>query len=79
MQRFKSSRSAQRFLNVHSATTPSTINDISSLGRRFGSSEPKQLPGGKMRLPSHETGFDLGDTLHPAPYRDKADPRPALR
>jgi hypothetical protein len=25
-----------------------------------------------MRLPSHETGFDLGDTLHPAPYRDKA-------
>ena len=55
--------------------TPSTINDISSLGRRFGSSEPKQLPGGKMRLPSHETGSDLGDTLHPAPYRDKARPR----
>ena len=27
-----------------------------------------------MRLPSHETGFDLGDTLHPAPYRDKAVP-----
>jgi transposase-like protein len=38
MQRFKSSRSAQRFLNIHSPSTiPSTINDISSLGRHFGS------------------------------------------
>jgi hypothetical protein len=54
------------------STTPSTINDILSLGRRFGSSEPKQPPGGKMRVPSHETGFDLSDSLHPARYRDNA-------
>jgi DDE superfamily endonuclease len=32
-------------------TTPSIINDISSLDRRFGSSEPKQPTGGKTRLP----------------------------
>jgi transposase-like protein len=31
-------------------TTPSIINDISSLDRRFGSSEPKQPTGGKTRL-----------------------------
>ena len=28
--------------------------------------------GGKMRLPSHETGFDFADSLHPARYRDNA-------
>src|SRR5207248_4690797 len=44
------------------STIPSTLNDISSLGRHFGSSEPKQAPGGKMRLPSHETGFDLANS-----------------
>jgi transposase-like protein len=32
-------------------TTPSIINDISSLGRPFGSSEPRRPPGGKTRLP----------------------------
>ena len=53
--------------SIPPSTTPSTINDISSLGRHFGSSEPKQPPGGKMRLPSHETGFDLANSLHPAP------------
>jgi hypothetical protein len=25
-----------------------------------------------MRLPSHETGFDLANSLHPARYRDNA-------
>jgi hypothetical protein len=25
-----------------------------------------------MRLPSHETGFDLAYSLHPARYRDNA-------
>jgi putative transposase len=40
-------------------------HDISSLGRRFGSSEPKQPPGGRMRLPSHKTGFDLANSLNP--------------
>ena len=58
-------------------TTPSTINDISSLGPHFGSSEPKRPPGGKMRLPSHETGFDLANSLNPARYRDNAARRPA--
>jgi len=37
-----------------------------------GSSEPKQPPGGKMRLPSHETRFDLNASLLPARYRDNA-------
>jgi hypothetical protein len=58
--------------SIPPSTIPSTINDISSLGRRFGSSEPKQQPGGKMRLPSHETGFDLAYSLHPVRYRDNA-------
>jgi hypothetical protein len=53
-------------------TTPSTINDTSFLGPHFGSSEPKQPPAGKMRLPSRETGFDLANSLHPARYRDNA-------
>jgi hypothetical protein len=44
-------------------TTPSTINDIWSLGRPFASSEPKPPPGGKMRLPSRETRFDLATSL----------------
>ena len=58
--------------SIPPSTTPSTINDISSLGRHFGSSEPKQPPGGKMQLPSHETGFDLADPLHRLRYRDNA-------
>jgi hypothetical protein len=58
--------------SIPRSTTPSTTNDISSLGRRFGSSEPKRPPGGKMRLPSHETGFDLAHPLNPARYRDNA-------
>jgi hypothetical protein len=29
-----------------------------------------------MRLPSHETGFDLANSLHPARYRDNAGSRP---
>jgi hypothetical protein len=32
----------------------------------------KPPPGGKMRLPSHETGFDLAASLHPARYCDNA-------
>jgi hypothetical protein len=48
-------------------TTPSTFNAISSLGARFGSSEPRQPRSGELRLPSHKTGFDLADSLHPAP------------
>src|SRR5215469_15716916 len=53
-------------------TIPSTINDTSSLGLRFGYSEPKRPPSGKMRLPLHETEFDLIDSLRPAGYRDNA-------
>ena len=48
-------------------TTPSTINDIWSLGRPFASSEPKPPPGGKVRLPSHETRFDLAASLDRTP------------
>ena len=42
-------------------------------GRHFGSSKPKQPPGGKMRLTSHETRFDFANSLHSARYRDKAN------
>jgi transposase-like protein len=62
--------------SIPPSTTPSTINDISSLGRPFGPSEPKQPPGGKMRLPSHEAGFDLAEPLHPTRYRDNASQMP---
>jgi putative transposase len=48
-------------------TTPSTINDIWSFGRPFACSEPKPPPGGKMRLPSHETRFDLATSLDRTP------------
>src|ERR1700758_2650852 len=58
--------------SIPPSTTPSTISDISSLGPHFGSSEPKQPPSGKMRLPSHETRSDLATSLHPARYRDNA-------
>src|SRR6516165_8423869 len=52
--------------SIPPSTTPSTINDISSHGPRFGYSEPKRPPNGKMRLPSHETEFDLVDSLRPS-------------
>src|ERR1700758_3031388 len=58
--------------SIPPSTTPSTINDISSLGPHFGSSEPKQPPSGKMQLPSHETRSDLATSLNPARYRDNA-------
>src|SRR6516162_7121020 len=61
--------------SIPPSTTPSTINDISSLGPHFGSSEPKQPPSGKMRLPSHETRSHLATSLHAARYRDNAEPR----
>jgi hypothetical protein len=51
-------------ISIPPFTTLSTIDDFSFLGRHFGSSEPKQPPAGKMRLPSHETGFDLANSLH---------------
>ena len=75
MQRFKSARSAQRFLNIHSAVH-NTFNHQRHLVSRshFGSSEPKQPPSGKMRLPSHETRSDVATSLHPARYRDNAVP-----
>jgi hypothetical protein len=73
MQRFKSSRPAQRFLNIYSPVHNTlTINELSSLGRRFGSLEPKQ-PSGKMRLPPHETRFDCANSLHRAGYRDNGN------
>jgi transposase-like protein len=47
MQRFKSAASAQRFLTcTPPSTIHSTINAISSPGRRCGSSEPKRQPNG---------------------------------
>ena len=58
--------------SIPPSTTPSTINDISSHGPRFGYSEPKRPPNGKMRLPSHETEFDLVDSLRPVRYHDNA-------
>jgi hypothetical protein len=60
MQRFKSAHSAQRFLSMHAAVHNTfNLQRLSSLGPHFGSSEPKQLSGGKMRLPSRITEFDF--------------------
>jgi hypothetical protein len=80
MQRFKSPRSAQRFLNIHSAVH-NTFNHQRHLVSRstLRISEPKQSPGGKMRLPSAEIGFDFSDFLRPARYRDNASARARLR
>jgi putative transposase len=49
------------------STTPSTINDISSLGRRFGSSGPKQPPSGKLRLRLHENSVQPHRIFPPRP------------
>ena len=49
MQRFKSARSAQRFLTcMPRSTTPSTFNAISSRDQRCGSFEPKRRANGGM-------------------------------
>jgi putative transposase len=55
MQRFKSARSAQCFLNVHSAVY-NNFNLQRHLvpGRRCGSSERKPERGGRTLLPRHE-------------------------
>jgi transposase-like protein len=73
MQRFNQLDPRSVFsTSIPLSTTPSTINDISSLGPHFGSSELKLPPGRKMRLRSHETGFDLANSLRPARYHDNA-------
>ena len=49
LQRFKSARSAQRFLSMHGAVHNTfNFNAISSLDPPFGSSGPKLLRSGKM-------------------------------
>jgi hypothetical protein len=61
MQRFKSARSAQRFLSMQPPfTTPSTFNAISSRARRSGSSEPRRRINGEMRLPQRDHVFRSG-------------------
>ena len=58
MQRFKSARSAQRFLSITPpSTTPSISNAISSRARRSGSSEPRRQTKGEMRLPQCDRVF----------------------
>jgi transposase-like protein len=55
MQRFKSARSAQRFLSIHGAVhNTSTFNATSSLDLHCGSSEPKLLRSGKMPSQRHD-------------------------
>jgi transposase-like protein len=50
MQRFKSARSAQRFLSIHApSTTPSTSSAISFPARRFASPEVTPCGHGKPR------------------------------
>jgi hypothetical protein len=50
MQRFKSARSAQRFLSMHAgSTTHSTFNAISSRDQRCGSFEPRRRANGGMQ------------------------------
>jgi hypothetical protein len=56
MQRFKSARSAQRFLRIHAAVHNNSIfNATSSPGPRCGPSEPKRRRTGKMPSQQHET------------------------
>ena len=55
MQRFKSARSAQRSsVSMPPSTIPSTCSAMSSLGRRFASSEQKRQRNGVPRPPRHE-------------------------
>jgi transposase-like protein len=64
MQRFKSARSAQRFLSITPpSTTPSISNAISSRARRSGSSEPRRRTNGEMRLLQHYGVFRRGLAL----------------
>ena len=53
MQRFKSARSAQRFLSMHAAVHNTfNLQRHLSRARRSGSSEPRRRINGEMRLPS---------------------------
>ncbi len=57
MQRFRSARSAQRFLSMHAALHNNlTFNAISSRGRRSGLFEPRRRTNGKTRLRRDERG-----------------------
>ena len=65
MQRFKSARSAQRFLSMHAAvfTTPSTFNAISSRARLSGSSEPKRPASGSMPSRPRDRASGVGSVF----------------
>ena len=60
MQRFKSSRSAQRFLSMHAAVHNTfNLQRHLSRARRYGSSEPRRRINGEMRLPQRDHLFRL--------------------
>src|SRR5438477_6916843 len=67
MQRFKSARSAQRFLRcMPRSTTPSTFNAISSRDRRCESSEPRRRANGGMQSRPCDRASCFGLLLIPA-------------
>jgi DDE domain len=73
MQRFKSARSAQRFLSIHApSTTRSICNATSSPGPRSGPSEPKRRRSGKMPSQWHKPDFDLASSRLVDSRRDRA-------
>ena len=60
MQRFKSARSAQRFLSMHAAVHNTfNLQRHLSRARRSGSSEPRRRINGEMRLPQRDHLFRL--------------------
>jgi len=74
VQRFKSPRSAQRFLSMHAAV-PSIFNDILSPDPRCENSEPKLPRNGKALLQPHDAWPVLTLGAYLLRCRDKARPR----
>jgi putative transposase len=73
MQRFKSARSAQRFLRIHAAVHNTfNLQRHSSPDRRCGPFEPKRRRNGRQPSPLHEPELPWLALRLSTRYRDKA-------
>jgi hypothetical protein len=73
LQRFKSPRSAQRFLSMHGAVHNTfNLNGTSSPDPHYGSSEPKLPQSGKTPSRRHDAWRALALHACSIGYRDKA-------